>query len=83
MKTYALVAIILIAIGIVAFAYQGIAYTTGEKAVDLGPSLMTTTKATIPLLPMGGALALLAGISLLVIGERETDGPQYLSPKRR
>ena len=37
MKTYTLTGIILIVIGIVAFAYQGIAYTTREKVVDLGP----------------------------------------------
>ena len=37
MKTYTLIGIILIVIGIVAFAYQGITYTTRGKVVDLGP----------------------------------------------
>ena len=37
MKTYTLIGIILIVIGIIAFAYQGITYTTREKVVDLGP----------------------------------------------
>jgi hypothetical protein len=84
MKTYALVAIILIAVGIVAFAYQGITATTGEKAVNLELSRMTAMNtSTIPLLPMGGAIALLGGISLLVIGERKSDGLQYLSTRRR
>ncbi len=36
MKTYTLTGIILIVIGIVAFAYQGITYTTREKVVDIG-----------------------------------------------
>jgi len=37
MKTYTLAGIILIVIGIVALAYQGITYTTREKVVDIGP----------------------------------------------
>lgn len=83
MKTYALVAIILIVAGIVALAYHGITFTTGEKVGASGFSQMTAAKTTIPLLPMGGALALLGGISLLVIGERKNDGLQYLSTRRR
>jgi hypothetical protein len=34
MKTNTLLAIILIAVGIVAFAYEGITYTTRVKAID-------------------------------------------------
>ena len=37
MKTNSLIGIILIVIGIIAFAYQGITYTTKEKVIDLGP----------------------------------------------
>jgi len=36
MKTYSLIGIVLIAIGIVAFAYQGITYTTREKVIEIG-----------------------------------------------
>ena len=71
MKTYTLIAIILIAIGIVAFAYQGITYTTREKVVDLGPIQMTAEKTkTIPLPPIVGAVALVGGIVLLVMGRK-------------
>ena len=42
MKTQTLLAILLIVIGIVAFAYQGITYTTREKALDIGPIHVTT-----------------------------------------
>ncbi len=67
MKTNTLLAIILIAVGIVAFAYQGITYTTREKAVDLGPFHVTTEKTrTIPLPPIVGAIALVGGIVLLI-----------------
>ena len=72
MKTYTLTGIILIVIGIVALAYQGITYTTREKVVDLGPIQMTAEKTkTIPLPPIAGAVALVGGIVLLVVGSRK------------
>jgi uncharacterized membrane protein YidH (DUF202 family) len=37
MKTYTLIGVVLIIVGIAALAYQGITYTTREKVVDLGP----------------------------------------------
>ena len=72
MKTYTLTGIILIVIGIVAFAYQGITYTTREKVVDLGPIQVTADKTkTIPLPPIVGAIALVGGIVLLVMGSKK------------
>ena len=71
MKTNTLIAIILIAIGIVAFAYQGISYTSREKVVDIGPIQMTAEKTrTLPLPPIVGAIALVGGIVLLVVGKK-------------
>jgi hypothetical protein len=64
-----LTGIILVAIGIVALTYQGITYTTKEKVVDLGPVRMTAEKTkTLPLPPIVGAIAVVGGIVLLVIG---------------
>lgn len=72
MKTYTLVGIILIVIGIMAFAYQGITYTTREKVVDLGPIQVTADKTkTLPLPPIVGAIALTGGIVLLVTGNKK------------
>jgi len=71
-KTTKLIGIILIVVGIAAFAYQGITYTTREKVVDLGPIQMTAEKTkTIPLPPIVGAVALVGGIVLLVTGSRK------------
>jgi uncharacterized membrane protein len=71
MKTYTLIGIILIVIGIVALAYQGITYTTREKVVDLGPIQVTADKTrTLPLPPIVGGIALVGGIVLLVMGNR-------------
>lgn len=72
MRPKIIIAIILIALGIAAFAYQGITYTTREKVVDLGPIQMTAEKTkTIPLPPILGAIALVGGIVLLVVGGRK------------
>lgn len=72
MKSYTWIGIILVVIGIVAFTYQGIAYTTREKIVDLGPIQMTAVKTkTLPLPPIAGAEALAGGIVLLVMGRKK------------
>jgi hypothetical protein len=71
MKSLSIIGLLLIVLGIAAFAYQGITYTTQEKVVDLGPLQMTAEKTrTIPLPPVMGAIALVGGIVLLVIGKR-------------
>lgn len=73
MKTYTLIGVVLIALAIITFAYQGITYTTREKVVDLGPVQVTAEKTkTIPLPPIVGAIALLGGIVLLVMGRSKS-----------
>ena len=72
MKPYTLIGIILIVIGVVAFTYQGISYTTREKVVDIGPIQMTAEKTkTLPLPPIVGGVALVGGIVLLVVGNKK------------
>ena len=72
MKTNMLIGIILIVVGIVAFAYQGITYTTREKVVDLGPIQVSADKTkTLPLPPIVGGIALVGGIVLLVMGSKK------------
>jgi hypothetical protein len=72
MRPKIIIAIILIALGIAALAYQGITYTTREKVVDIGPIQMTAEKTkTIPLPPILGAIALVGGIVLLVVGSKK------------
>ena len=72
MKPTTIIAIILIALGIVAFAYQGISYTSREKVVDVGPIHMTAeTTKTLPLPPILGGIALVGGIVILVMGNRK------------
>lgn len=71
MKTVTIFGILLIMLGVVAFAYQGITYTTREKVIDLGPLQATVdTKQTIPLTPLVGGSALVVGVALLIMGRR-------------
>ena len=67
-----LVGIALIVLGVVAFAYQGITYTSREKVIDIGPIHATAdTEKTIPLSPLVGGLALVSGIVLVVLGAKK------------
>jgi uncharacterized membrane protein len=68
-----LVGIALIVLGVVAFAYQGITYTSREKIIDIGPFQATAdTQKTIPLSPLMGGLALAGGIVLVVVGAKKS-----------
>ena len=72
MKPTIIIAIILIALGIAVLAYQGITYTTRENVVDLGPIKVTAEKTkTIPLTPIVGAIVIVGGIVLLVMGMKK------------
>lgn len=64
-----IIAVILIALGIVVLAYSSITYTTRGKPVNiLGAHIETTQSHFIP--PVAGALALAGGIVLLVVGAK-------------
>ena len=63
-----IVGTILIIIGIVALVWGGISWTREETIVDLGPIEATAeTRERIPLPPVLGGIALVAGIVLLVL----------------
>ena len=62
-----IIGIVLIAVGLVFLAYQGITYTSRETVLDLGPIKATAdTQKTIPLPPILGGLALAGGVTFLV-----------------
>jgi hypothetical protein len=73
MKPVLLIGIALILLGIVALSYERITYTTKEKVIDIGPIHATAEREkSIPLPPLLGGLALIAGIGLVAIGYKKS-----------
>lgn len=63
--------IVLIVVGLLALAFGGITWTKREKVLDLGPiHAETQKKETLPLPPVFGALAVVSGIALLIVGTK-------------
>ena len=62
-----IIGIALVALGLIALAYQGITYTSRETIVDIGPLKATADRQrTIPLPPVLGGLALAGGVAVLI-----------------
>ena len=73
MKPIMLIGLVLIVLGVVALAYQGITYTSREKIIDIGPfEASADTQKTIPLSPIFGGLSLVGGIVLVFIGRKKS-----------
>jgi len=71
MKTPTVIGIVLIVLAIIAFGFQGITYTKREKVLDIGPIEATAEKKeTIPLPPILGAVALIGGVALVLVGSK-------------
>jgi hypothetical protein len=68
-----LVGIVLIILGLVGLAYGGVAWTSREKVVDLGPLQVTQDKTrSLPLPPIAGGVCVILGVVLLVVPGRQT-----------
>jgi hypothetical protein len=71
MKAASLVGILLIVLGIIGLAYQGIGYTKRKDVADIGPIHATKeTHETIPIPPLLAGLALIGGIALVAVGAK-------------
>ena len=69
MNPKTIIAVILIALGVVVLAFSGITYTTRGNPVNvLGMHFETTQSHFIP--PVVGAIALVGGIVLLVVNTK-------------
>jgi uncharacterized membrane protein YidH (DUF202 family) len=73
MKLASIVGILLIVLGVTGLAVGGINYTRREKVIDIGPIEATAEKRErIPISPVAGGIALVAGVVLLVAANRRT-----------
>jgi hypothetical protein len=72
MKPMVWAGIMLIVLGALALAYQGINYTRKKDVIDMGSIHVTTeTQERIQVPPILGGLTLAGGIALLLIGARK------------
>jgi uncharacterized membrane protein len=71
MKPIVWVGILLIVLGALVMAYQGINYTRQKDVLDVGSVHVTSeSHDRIPIPPILGGLALVGGVVLLVMGAR-------------
>lgn len=71
MKVGTLVGLILIVLGLVGVAYGGITYTRHREVVNAGPIQITAKEQhTIPISPIVGGVAIVAGVALIVAVKR-------------
>jgi hypothetical protein len=62
---------ILIVIGLIGLIWGGISWTEEETLVDIGPiEARAEQEKTVPITPVVGGIALVAGIVLLVVPRR-------------
>ena len=67
------VGMILLLLGLAGLAWGGFTYTQKQHNVDLGPvDLNVSEKKTVPIPPIAGAAAMVAGLALLVMGSRRS-----------
>jgi hypothetical protein len=58
---------VLIVLGVIGLLYGGFSYVKRDKILDVGPIQATRTETkTVPVPPIAGAVALIAGIFLVI-----------------
>ncbi|MGQ0714393.1 MAG: DUF3185 domain-containing protein [Gemmatimonadaceae bacterium] len=71
MNVATLVGLLLIIFGAVALIFEGISWTKERESIQVGPIGATVEqRETIPLSPVLGGVALVAGVALVVAGRR-------------
>ena len=72
MKPMMILGIVLIILGAIGLAVQGVTYTTQEKILDIGSVHVTApTQKTLPIPAILGGVALAAGIAVVVVASRK------------
>jgi hypothetical protein len=73
MKAATVVGVIFIVLGLAGLIAGGFTYTHQKKDVDMGPLQISHEQTrTVPIPPILGGVALLAGIGLMVAGAKQS-----------
>lgn len=73
MRPLVLIGVILIVLGVIALAYEGITYTTKRTVIDVGPlEVQAEEQERIPLPPILGAVSIAGGLVLVLAGSRRS-----------
>jgi len=68
-----IIGIVLIALGTIGLIYGGITYTSSRNAISIGDMQVQVDETRhIPLSPIAGAVAVLAGVVMIVFDRRGT-----------
>ncbi|HEY2384427.1 MAG TPA: DUF3185 domain-containing protein [Terriglobia bacterium] len=71
MRPISIIGIVLIILGVIALASEGITYTKTDKVIDIGPIQATAQhRKTIPISPVAGGAAVAAGVVLVIVGSK-------------
>jgi uncharacterized membrane protein len=66
-----IIGLVLVILGIIILAYQGISYTKHETVAQIGNLQVTAdTQKTVYFPPIIGGVALIAGIVLVIVGQK-------------
>ena len=69
-----IIGLILILLGLAGVAWGGFTYTKERHNVDLGPvDFEVTEKKTVPIPPIAGAVAVAAGLVLILVDRRRAE----------
>jgi hypothetical protein len=73
MRLTVVLGILLLVVGLAGLAWRTFSYTTTEEVVDLGPIEVTTEEEKrIPIPPIVGGIAVVAGVVMIVAGSRKS-----------
>lgn len=71
MRPLGIVGIVLIALGVIIVAMQGISYTKEREEIEVGPlEVAAERRGFVP--PVAGVAAIVVGAGLLIVGRRRT-----------
>lgn len=72
MKPIAMLGLVLAVLGVAGLMYEGVSCTSRETVLDVGPIEATAERTrTIPISPIASGVAIVAGLGLIVVGQRK------------